>query len=104
MARDPYQPAPLDTSGIELPEEVTRVAERLARNTHDVWARGRLADGWRHGPVRDDHRKEHPNLVPYDELPEAEKRYDRSTVLETLKALCALGFRIVHPDDGERKA
>ena len=40
-----------------------------------------------------------PNLVPYVELPDSEKEYDRSTVFETLKAIIALGYRIVPPDD-----
>jgi hypothetical protein len=35
-------------------------------------------------------------LVPYEELPESEKFYDRAVVTETLKAALALGFRIVH--------
>jgi len=97
MPRGPYCPKPIDTGEVELPEEVGRLAERLARNTHEVWARARIADGWRHGRVRDDLRKEHPNLVPYDDLPEAEKAYDRKTVVETLKALSVMGFRIVGP-------
>lgn len=89
-----YQPQPLDTSQIELGGELRELAERLARNAHDVWARGRLAEGWRYGPRRDDARKETPDLVPYEELPESEKAYDRAMVAETLKAIIALGYRI----------
>ena len=102
MPRAPLRPAPIDTTGVELPPELTRLAEQLARNAHDVWARERMADGWTYGPARDDERKEHPCLVPYDRLPESEKKYDRSTSLETLKAICALGFRIVAPPGGGR--
>lgn len=89
-----YRPAPIDTSGVELSDEILELAERLAENVHDIWARERLADGWRHGPRRDDGRREHPGLVPYAELSESEKKYDRNTALQTLKAVVALGYRI----------
>ena len=64
---------------------------------HDVWARQRLTDGWRYGPRRDDAAKKHPGLIPYDQLSEAEKEYDRQTALETLKAISAFGYRIDKP-------
>ncbi len=93
-----YRPDPIDTSGVELSDDVLALGELLARNTHDVWARQRLADGWRYGPRRDDGRREHPDLVAYDELPESERQYDRDTALQTLKAIVALGYRITRED------
>lgn len=93
-----YTPAPIDTSRIVLGVELTQLTELLSRNAHDVWARQRLADGWRWGPARDDARKEHPSLVAYDALPESEKELDRQTAMQTLRAILALGFRIVPPD------
>jgi len=92
-----YRPEPIDTSGITLCQEVRDLTELLARNAHDIWARQRLADGWRFGPRRDDAKKEHPCLVPYEDLPESEKVYDRSAAMETLKAILALGYRIMKP-------
>ncbi len=92
-----YQPEPIDTSRVTLRKEVREVTELLARNAHDIWARQRLTDGWRFGPKRNDQKKEHPCLVPYDELPESEKEYDRNAAMETLKAILALGYRIVKP-------
>jgi hypothetical protein len=80
-----------------LPADLLALTEVLARHTHDNWARQRLADGWRYGPKRDDARKEHPGLVPYDELSESEKEYDRATALGVLRALVALGYRIEGP-------
>ncbi len=68
--------------------------ERLAEHNHDVWARQRLSDGWTLGPKRDDSKKEHPCLVPYAELSEGEKQYDRNAAIETLKAIVVLGYRI----------
>jgi class 3 adenylate cyclase len=89
----------LDTSGIKLPKEIIDLSERLARNTHENWSRQRLLDGWVYGPERSDERKEHPCLVPYDELPESEKQYDRNTALETLKVILLLGFSIARPNE-----
>jgi hypothetical protein len=89
-----YKPQPIDTSDVQLDEEILELTERLAENAHDIWARRRLAEGWRYGPQRDEVRKEHPSLVPYEDLPESEKEYDRSAALETLKAMLALGYRI----------
>ena len=53
-----------------------------------------IAEGWECGSARDDATKRHPCLVPYGELPESEKEYDRSAALETLKAIAAIGYRI----------
>src|SRR5918997_642340 len=93
-----YEPHPIDTSGVALPEEIVELTELLARNTHENWARQRVSERWRYGPRRDDQWREHPGLVSYDELPEEEKDYDRTTALETLKAILSLGYRIEPPD------
>lgn len=89
-----YTPSPVDTSGVELPEELENLAERIAENVHDVWAAGRMSEGWVYGEQRDDKKKTHPCILPYDKLPEAEKDYDRATSRETLKLILKLGFKI----------
>jgi len=89
-----YRPAPRDTSDIELPRSVRELTELLAKNAHENWARQRMDDGWTYGPKRDDARKEHPSLVPYEQLSESEKEYDRRTAMETLKTILSLGYRI----------
>ena len=94
-----YTPTPIDASTVVLPEEILSLAEKLAENTHEHWAAQRLQNGWRYGPQRDDGEKLHPCLIPYNDLPESEKVYDRRTAMETLKAICALGFRIELPRD-----
>lgn len=96
-----YLPNPIDTSAVSLEAELLQLAERLAENTHDVWAKERLAQGWKYGPCRRDDTKEHPCLLPYEMLPEEEKVYDRNTAMETLKAVCALGYRISRSDAPE---
>lgn len=72
--------------------------EQMARRVHEVWMEGRLAEGWRYGPQRDDAQRTHPSLVPYDELPESEKDYDRHTSQETLKFILSQGFQITKRD------
>lgn len=89
-----YLPQPVDTSQVELPQELIGLGEAIAENVHDVWAQGRLSEGWTYGPVRDDTKKQTPCLVPYSDLPEVEKAYDRNTAFETLKFILAKGFKI----------
>lgn len=89
-----YVPQPADTGDISLPEELENLVEQLARNVHEVWASSRIAQGWTWGPVRSDTFKTHPSLVPYEELPEEEKQYDRDTAVGTLKLIMKLGFNI----------
>ena len=84
-----YTPNPIDTSKVILSQEILQVRELLAENTHDIWATQRISEGWQYGPERDDEKKTHPCLVPYSELPEIEKEYDRNTATETLKLIMA---------------
>jgi hypothetical protein len=94
-----YQPTPIDTSKVALTPEVLSLTEFLSRNAHDVWARQRMNDGWRWGPQRDDARKLHPSLVPYEQLAETEKDLDRQTAMETLRVITALGYKIHKPQN-----
>lgn len=89
-----YIPKPLDVSNVDLPEGLDELTESLAKNVHEVWSAGRLAEGWKWGPVRDDAKKEHPCLVPYENLPEEEKSYDRATALSTIKFILACGYKV----------
>ncbi len=89
-----YQPRPIDVSSVALPEGFDDLIEKLAENTHEVWARRRIAEGWQYGPKRDDRLKTHPCLVPYSGLPESEKLYDRDLLLNAIQSLPALGYQI----------
>jgi hypothetical protein len=89
-----YQPKPLDTDSVVLPEGLLELTEKIAENVHENWAAGRIAEGWTYGKERDDRKKTTPCLVPYCDLTEAEKEFDRQTALQTLKLIVALGYRI----------
>lgn len=89
-----YTPLPKDTSDIVLLPELLELTEQIAANVHDVWAAGRIAEGWAYGKERNDELKRHPSLMPYEQLSESEKEYDRNTARETLKMILSLGFNI----------
>lgn len=89
-----YKPTPVDTDYIVLPKDLMELTEKIAENVHDNWSMGRIAEGWVYGEVRDDKKKTTPCLVPYSELPESEKEYDRNTAIQTLKLIAALGYSI----------
>ena len=93
-----YTPHPMDTSGVALPQSLVELTEEIARNVHEVWAQGRIDEGWTYGEERDDAKKTTPCLVPYDQLPESEKEFDRSTALETLRLILRLGYTIEKAD------
>lgn len=93
-----YNPTPIDTKEIILPEDLLTLTEKIAENVHDVWAFGRMSEGWTYGSVKNPDKKTTPLLVPYGELPENEKEYDRNTALETLKLIIKLGYKIEKGD------
>ena len=90
-----YVPHPIDTSDVVLSPDINDLIESLAENTHEVWALNRKKQGWIYGEKRDDEKKTHPCLLPYNMLEEAEKEYDRATAYETLALICKLGYKIV---------
>ncbi|MDO5328985.1 MAG: RyR domain-containing protein [Coriobacteriia bacterium] len=89
-----YKPKPVKTNNIKLPKSLDCLVEKIAQNVHDNWAKARIDEGWTYGPARNDEKKETPCLVPYEELSESEKEYDRKTALETIKLIIKLGYTI----------
>jgi ryanodine receptor 2 len=90
-----YKPTPIDTSDIQLPDELKPLLEAMAKNVHEIWAKERVSQGWTYGEKRDDIKKHHPCLIAYEDLPDEEKVYDRNTSVETLKLIQKLGFKII---------
>lgn len=89
-----YVPNPVDTTDVKLPMELESLVEEMAKNVHEVWAQTRISQGWSFGEERNDAAKKHPCLVPYEELSEEEKTYDRNTSVQTLKLILKLGLKI----------
>jgi hypothetical protein len=83
------------------PEEV----ELLAGIEHVRWMNHRREDGWRFVPgPKDEARKTHPDLVPYEELTEAEQEYDRNTVRGIPAFLRRAGFRVYRLQEASPEA
>ena len=93
-----YIPKPIDTDSVNIPEELEQLMEQIAENVHEVWSKGRMDEGWTYGPIKNELTKETPCLVPYSELPESEKEYDRQTALATIKLIIQLGYSIIKED------
>lgn len=95
MEQKTYTPHPVDLGDIELTPQLEQLREAIAENAHEVWAAGRIREGWTYGPERDDKLKKHPDLIPYSELPDGEKQYDRETAMNTIKLVIKLGYDLV---------
>ena len=90
-----YEPSPICLDDVELSEDLSELQEAIAENAHEIWAKNRRDQGWSYGPERNDQKKETPDMIPYCNLPESEKLYDREMAMQTLKLVKKLGFEIV---------
>lgn len=96
-----YTPKPIDLSDVELTEDLNDLREAIAENAHEIWAENRQAEGWTYGPQRDDQLKQTPDMVPYSQLPEGEKEYDREMAMKTIKLLKKLGYDLIKREETE---
>lgn len=94
-----YNPHPIDLDDVELSTDLLDLREAIAENAHEVWADQRQEEGWIYGPMRDDQRKLHPDMLPYTQLPESEKEYDRRMAFDTIKLMKKLGYDIIKHED-----
>lgn len=94
-----YEPSPIGLDDVELSEDLSELQEAIAENAHEIWAKNRRDQGWSYGPERNDQKKETPDMIPYCNLPESEKLYDREMAMQTLKLVKKLGFDIVKQQD-----
>ena len=96
-----YTPKPIDLSDVELTGDLNELREAIAENAHEIWAENRQAEGWTYGPQRDDKLKQTPDMVPYSQLPESEKEYDREMAMKTIKLLKKLGYDLIKREETE---
>ena len=94
MHKKMYKTQTIDTSDVKLPMELEELIEAMSKNVHEVWAETRISQGWTYGKQRNDELRTHPCLIPYENLPESEKEFDRNTSIGTLKLITKLGFKI----------
>ena len=96
-----YIPPQIDLSDVTLTEDLNELREAIAENAHEIWAENRQAEGWSYGPQRDDKLKQTPDMVPYSQLPEGEKEYDREMAMKTIKLLKKLGYDLIKREETE---
>lgn len=89
-----YEPSPISLDDVALPDDLSELQEAIAENAHEIWAKARTDQGWTFGLERNDAKKETPDMIPYCNLPESEKLYDREMAMQTLKLVKKLGFEI----------
>nr|BAA41471.1 ryanodine receptor homologue [Drosophila melanogaster] len=101
MQGNGYKPAPLDLSAVTLTPKLEELVDQLAENTHNLWARERIQQGWTYGLNEDSENHRSPHLVPYAKVDEAIKKANRDTASET--SANAPGLRIcLGSSDGRR--
>ncbi|KAM6961301.1 ryanodine receptor 3 [Aplochiton taeniatus] len=96
-----FDPRPISTANISLPEKLEYVANKYAEHSHDKWSAEKVMLGWKYGDCVDEKAKTHPQLRPYKALTEKEKDIHRWPVRETIKSMLALGWSVERTKDGE---
>ncbi|XP_044016394.1 ryanodine receptor isoform X3 [Aphidius gifuensis] len=96
-----YKPAPLDLSAITLTPKMEELVDQLAENTHNLWAKERISQGWTYGLNEDSEMRRSPHLVPYQKVDEAIKKANRDTASETVRTLLVYGY-MLDPPTGEQ--
>uniref|UniRef100_A0A672KZ94 Ryanodine receptor 3 n=1 Tax=Sinocyclocheilus grahami TaxID=75366 RepID=A0A672KZ94_SINGR len=96
-----FDPRPVNTATICLPEKLEYIANKYAEHSHEKWAAEKVLLGWKHGENIDEKAKTHPMLRSYKSLTEKEKEMYRWTVRESLKSMLAMGWSIDRTREGE---
>ncbi|KAK2879234.1 hypothetical protein Q8A67_020025 [Cirrhinus molitorella] len=96
-----FDPRPINTANICLPEKLEYIANKYAEHSHEKWAAEKVLLGWKHGENIDEKAKTHPMLRSYKSLTEKEKEAYRWTVRESLKSMLAMGWSIDRTREGE---
>ena len=89
-----YEQSPIALDDVPRDDDLTELQAAIAETAHEIWAQNRTSQGWTYGPERNDPQKQTPDMVPYCNLPESEKLYDREMAMQTLKLVKKLGFEI----------
>uniref|UniRef100_A0A3B4F195 Ryanodine receptor 3-like n=1 Tax=Pundamilia nyererei TaxID=303518 RepID=A0A3B4F195_9CICH len=100
-AQGNFDPKPISTANISLPEKLEYIANKYAEHSHDKWSSEKMSVGWKHGDTVDEQAKTHPLLKPYKSLSEKERETYRWPVRESLKSMLAMGWNIERTKEGE---
>ncbi|XP_047184844.1 ryanodine receptor 3 isoform X2 [Scophthalmus maximus] len=100
-AQGNFDPKPINTANISLPEKLEYIANKYAEHSHDKWSSEKVSAGWKHGDIMDEQTKTHPLLKPYKSLSEKERETYRWPVKESLKSMLAMSWDIERTKEGE---
>ncbi|XP_037305735.2 ryanodine receptor 3 isoform X2 [Pungitius pungitius] len=100
-AQGNFDPKPISTANISLPEKLEYIANKYAEHSHDKWSSEKASAGWKHGDSLDERAKTHPLLKPYKALSEKERETYRWPVRESLKSMLAMGWNIERTKEGD---
>ncbi|XP_064091940.1 ryanodine receptor-like isoform X22 [Macrobrachium nipponense] len=99
-----YKPAPLDLSQVSLTSKLEELTYQLAENTHNIWARERIQQGWTYGLNEDPDMHRSPHLVSYANVDEAIKKANMDTASETIRTLLVYGYILEAPTGDQAEA
>lgn len=92
-----YKPQPLDLSQVSLTPKLEELVDELAQNTHNIWAKERILQGWTYGLNEDPEMRRSPHLVSYLNVDDAIKKANRDTASETIRTLLVYGYLLEAP-------
>ncbi|XP_056401288.1 ryanodine receptor 3 isoform X2 [Hyla sarda] len=99
-----FDPKPINTANLTLPEKLEYIVNKNAEHSHDKWAYDKLHSGWKYGTSLDENVKTHPLLRPFKTLSEKEKEIYRWPVRESVKTMLAMGWSVERTKEGEALA
>ncbi|XP_047673438.1 ryanodine receptor 2 isoform X3 [Tachysurus fulvidraco] len=89
-----FNPQPVDTSNVNVPEKLDHFINKYAEHSHEKWSMEKFANGWVHGEQLCDASKIHPLLKAYKGLSDKDKEVYRWPIRETLKTMLSWGWSI----------
>ncbi|KAG5262307.1 hypothetical protein AALO_G00273740 [Alosa alosa] len=96
-----FNPQPVDTSNVVIPEKLDNFIIKFAEHSHERWSMDKLTKGWVHGDQLCEFTKTHPLLKPYKSLSEKDKEIYRGPIKESLKTILAWGWLIERTREGD---
>ncbi|KAJ6664647.1 hypothetical protein lerEdw1_006220 [Lerista edwardsae] len=99
-----FNPQPVDTSNITIPEKLDYFINKYAEHSHDKWCMEKFANGWIYGETFSESSKVQPLMKQYKLLSEKEKEIYRWPIKESLKTMLAWGWRVERTREGDTMA
>uniref|UniRef100_A0A452IME6 Ryanodine receptor 1 n=1 Tax=Gopherus agassizii TaxID=38772 RepID=A0A452IME6_9SAUR len=98
-----FDPKPVETLNVIIPEKLDAFINKYAEHTHEKWAFDKIQNNWTFGETIDEEAKTHPMLRPYKTFSEKDKEIYRWPIKESLKAMIAWEWTVEKPHEGEEE-